>query len=62
MRHGYVKTNGGNRYKGYEYEIKDYREYEKVKSNIDKQLSDILSKIDQKLNHSVVRGSLVGQS
>ena len=42
---GYLKYKGGNRFKGYEYQIADYTEYEKLKDSIDKKLNDILSKI-----------------
>jgi len=34
---GYIKYKGGNRSKGYEYEIVDYEEYQKLKANIDHQ-------------------------
>ena len=42
---GYIQSRSGSKYKGYEYEIKDYKEYEKLKSDIDQKLQNILSKI-----------------
>jgi len=45
QRYDYVKVKTGNRYRGYEYEITDYGEYEDLKSTIDKRLSEILNKI-----------------
>ncbi|MBK9567167.1 MAG: hypothetical protein IPO37_18955 [Saprospiraceae bacterium] len=45
VRNGYIHIKGGSKYKGFEYEIKDYEEYQKLKSNIDGKLNDILAKI-----------------
>jgi len=45
QRYGDVKSKGGNRYRGYEYQISDYTEYEQLKSNIDHRLQEILLKI-----------------
>ena len=45
QRNGYIKFKGGNRYRGYEYQITDYKEYESLKNNIDKTLGEILKKI-----------------
>jgi DNA primase len=42
---GYIQSKSGSKYKGFEYEIKDYKEYEKLKSDIDKKLNEILEKI-----------------
>jgi len=45
VRNGYVHIKGGSKYRGFEYEINDYEEYQKLKSNIDGKLNDILGKI-----------------
>lgn len=45
QRNGYIKFKAGNRYRGYEYQITDYKEYESLKNNIDKTLAEILKKI-----------------
>jgi DNA primase len=61
QRYDYIKTKGGNRYRGYEYEITNYSEYSQLKNSIDKQLESILLKIKQldKKSGSVVQsGSL----
>ena len=42
QRFDYVKTKGGNRYRGYEYEISNYSEYSQLKNSIDDQLNAIL--------------------
>ena len=47
-RNGYVKIKGGSKYRGFEYEICDYDEYQKLQSSIDDKLKEILSKIDKK--------------
>lgn len=44
---GYVKRNGGNRKTGFEYEIKAWDEYERLKSGIDI-LDEILQKVRDK--------------
>jgi len=44
-RYGYVKISGGSKYKGYEYQIADYQEYENLRSEIDQRLEEILQKI-----------------
>jgi predicted transcriptional regulator len=43
---GYIKYKGGNKYKGFEYEIADMEEYTKLKSGIDEKLNGILAKIE----------------
>jgi len=53
--YGYVKVKGGNRYRGYEYQIIDYKEYDKLRQGIDERLNAILLKINK------ISGS-VGQS
>ena len=53
QRNGYLKLKGGNRYRGYEYQITDYKEYETLKNNIDKTLNEILEKIKKQNNSSV---------
>ena len=45
-QNGYIKYKGGNKYKGYEYEIVDYKEYEKLKDGIEDKLKQILNKIE----------------
>jgi DNA primase len=45
----YIQRNGGNRKTGFEYEIKAWDEYEKLKSGIDI-LDDILQKVRDKYN------------
>ncbi len=40
---GYIQSRSGSKYKGYEYEIKDYKEYEKLKGDIDQKLHQILA-------------------
>ena len=44
---GYLKYKGGNKYRGYEYQIADYQEYDQLKDHIDERLSDILLKIKE---------------
>nr|WP_320120060.1 CHC2 zinc finger domain-containing protein [uncultured Marinifilum sp.] len=46
---GYIQRNGGNRKTGFEYEIKAWDEYEKLKSGIDI-LDEILEKVKMKYN------------
>lgn len=48
QRYDYVKIKTGNRYRGYEYEITDYDEYNRLQSSIEKRLEDILLKINGK--------------
>ncbi len=45
VKNGYVHIKGGSKYRGFEYEISDYEEYQKLKSNIDEKLNEILRKI-----------------
>ena len=47
---GYLKYKGGNKYRGYEYQIADYQEYDQLKDHIDERLSDILLKIKSKVS------------
>jgi len=49
-RYGYVKITGGSKYKGYEYQIADYQEYETLRSEIDERLKKILEEIRNKAN------------
>ena len=44
---GYLKYKGGNKYRGYEYQIADYQEYDQLKDHIDERLTDILLKIKE---------------
>lgn len=44
-RYGYLKVVGGSKYKGLEYQITDYKEYEVLRSEIDDKLAEILKKI-----------------
>ena len=45
VRNGYVSIKGGSKHRGFEYEVSDYEEYQKLKSNIDEKLNEILAKI-----------------
>jgi DNA primase len=47
-RYGFVKITGGSKYKGYEYQVIDPKEYEQLKSDIDKKLDQILQAIKAK--------------
>jgi DNA primase len=47
-RYGYLKVVGGSKYKGLEYQITDYKEYEQLRSDIDGQLAVIMKKIRQR--------------
>jgi predicted transcriptional regulator len=53
---GYIQRNGGNRKTGFEYEIKAWDEYEKLKSGIDI-LDEILEKVKDKCNSKNKRKS-----
>lgn len=44
---GYIKISGGNKAKGYLYEIASYEEYEQLKSGINNALDELLEKIKQ---------------
>jgi DNA primase len=44
-RYGFVKITGGSKYKGYEYQVVDPKEYEQLKGDIDKKLDQILQAI-----------------
>ena len=46
-RHSYIKITAGSKYKGYEYQIADFGEYEKLRSDIDRKLEEILLKINE---------------
>jgi predicted transcriptional regulator len=56
QRNDYVKVKNGNRYRGYEYEITDYGEYEDLKNSVDSRLEEILLNI-RALSGSVVHSS-----
>ena len=47
-RYGYLKIVGGSKYKGFEYQVADPKEYEQLKNGIDQQLIEILQKIKEK--------------
>jgi DNA primase len=47
-RYGFVKITGGSKYKGYEYQVIDPKEYEQLKGDIDKKLDQILQSIKEK--------------
>ncbi|MBS1556573.1 MAG: toprim domain-containing protein [Bacteroidetes bacterium] len=47
-RYGFVKITGGSKYKGYEYQVIDPKEYEQLKGDIDKKLDQILQSIKAK--------------
>ncbi len=44
---GYIKVSGGNKARGYVYEIASYEEYEQLKSSINNALDDLLETIKQ---------------
>ena len=46
VRNGYIKIKGGSKYRGFEYEIVDYDEYQELQSSIDAKLISILSKVE----------------
>ena len=45
--YGYVKVKGGTRYRGFEYQVIDYREYDKLRQDIDERLEAILQNIKE---------------
>ena len=47
QRYGYLKIKGGSRYKGFEYEIIDYAEYDKMRRVIEEKLSEIVKEIER---------------
>lgn len=44
-RYYYIRINGGSKYKGFEYQVTDFQEYEQLKSDIDQKLEGIVQKI-----------------
>lgn len=49
MRYGYIKPVGGDRYKrGFEYEVVNFEEYNKLNTGIDSVLDEVLAKIKNK--------------
>lgn len=49
MRYGYIKTVGGDRYKrGFEYEVTNFEEYNKLNTSINSILDEVLAKIKTK--------------
>jgi hypothetical protein len=58
--YGYVKIGGGNRYRGYEYKVIDYKEYEKLRQGIEQRLDAILLKI-KKISGPVVHSGPNGK-
>ena len=48
MRYGYVKVIGGNKAKGYEYELDDQQEYNRLKDSIENALDEALQRIKNK--------------
>ena len=42
---GYIKYRGGSRFRGYEYQVTDYEEYNRLKSEVDAKLESILKKV-----------------
>jgi len=60
QRYDYIKIKNGSRYRGYEYEVTDYGEYEDLKSSIDQRLEEILLRI-KKLSSSVVQSGSKGK-
>ena len=46
-RFGFLKTVGGNKYKGYEYQLDNLLEYDQLKNDIDQKINSILLKINE---------------
>lgn len=52
-RKSYLKIVGGNKYKsGFEYQVCDYEEYNRLKNNITKVLDELLESIKQKYQNN----------
>jgi hypothetical protein len=47
-RYHYIKVTGGSKYKGFEYQITDAQEYDKLKSSIDEQFQAIMQAVQKK--------------
>lgn len=47
QKRGYLRVQGGSRYRGFVYQVVDYEEYEALKSGIDAQLGAILQKVKE---------------
>lgn len=45
VRYEYIRIKSGSAYRGYEYQISNYEEYDQLKDQIDGQLKAILDKI-----------------
>jgi len=58
--YGYVKIGGGNRYRGYEYKVIDYAEYDKLRQGIEQRLEAILQNI-KKISGPVVHSGPVSK-
>lgn len=51
VRYGYIKPVGGDRYKrGYEYEVINFDDYQKLNTNISSVFDDVLEKIKSKIS------------
>lgn len=51
VRYGYIKPVGGDRYKrGYEYEVINFDDYQKLNTNISSVFDDVLEKIRNKIS------------
>ena len=58
QRNGYVKYTGGNKLKGYEYEIIDYEEYSKLQKSIDLKLKSILDSIPPSQSYPTTKNGI----
>lgn len=45
MNYGYLQVTGGNRHRGYQYQLVNEQEYQQLKGKIDQQLDEIIQKI-----------------
>ena len=58
-RYGYLKIIGGNRARGYEYELLNSEEYQALKDNIQTALDEALENIKKEMSEPVNQSSPV---
>ena len=58
-RYGYLKIIGGNRARGYEYELLNSEEYQALKDNIQTALDEALENIKKEMGNPVNQSSPV---
>lgn len=58
-RNGYVKVSAGSKYKGFEYQITDYEEYNELRGSIETKLAEILERIQENTKAPEGSGSVV---